>query len=113
MRLIYGLKYGRLNYLNFACKQQIDDKNEYISDYYGKYGNLINIGDYYLFQPVELNDKTISIFERSTPIPFKRDKINVKVLEKVGLSERRGEKEKEENTSGEYENVKNIISSIS
>jgi len=99
--------------INFALTQMINDKNEYISDYYGKYGNLINIGDYYLFQPVELNDKTISVFERSTPIPFKRDKINVKVLEKVGLSERRGEKEKEENPSGKYENIKNIISSIS
>jgi hypothetical protein len=99
--------------INFALTQMINDKNEYISDYYGKYGNLINIGDYYLFQPVELNDKTIRIFERSTPIPFKRDKINVKVLEKVGLSDRRGEKEKESNASGEYENVKNIISSIS
>jgi hypothetical protein len=104
--------------INFALTQMINDKNEYISDYYGKYGNLINIGDYYLFQPVELNDKTISVFERSTPIPFKRDKINVKVtqseksskLGKKGDGERRGEKE---DKSREYDNVKNIISSIS
>jgi hypothetical protein len=100
--------------INFALTQMINDKNEYISDYYGKYGNLINIGDYYLFQPVELNDKMISVFERSTPIPFKRDKINVKASqsEKV-VRERRGEKEKESNASGEYENVKNIIWNIS
>ena len=102
--------------INFALTQMINDKNEYISDYYGKYGNLINIGEYYLFQPVELNDKTVSVFERSTPIPFKRDKINVKVSEKAAVlekseSERRGEKE--ERTSREYENVKNIIWNIS
>jgi hypothetical protein len=101
--------------INFALTQMLNDKNEYISDYYGKYGNLVNIGDYYLFQPVELNDNTISVFERSTPIPFKRDKITVKVSqpEKVGIlgSERRYEKE--ENASRKYENVKNIISSIS
>jgi hypothetical protein len=101
--------------INFALTQMINDKNEYISDYYGKYGNLINIGDYYLFQPVELNDKTASVFERSTPIPFKRDKINVKVSqsEKASrLSERRDEKA--EKTSQKYDdNVKNIVSSIS
>ena len=98
--------------INFALTQMINDKNEYISDYYGKYGNLINIGDYYLFQPVELNNKMISVFERSTPIPFKRDKINVKALEKAVVRERIGEKESE-NMSRESENVKNIISSIS
>jgi hypothetical protein len=102
--------------INFALTQMINDKNEYISDYYGKYGNLINIGDYYLFQPIELNDKMISLFERSTPIPFKRDKITVKVSQsekvKVGMLSERREK-KEENTSREYESVKNIISSIS
>jgi hypothetical protein len=44
---------------------------------YGKYGYLINIGEYYFFQPAELNDPSISIFEKSTPIPFKRDKITL------------------------------------
>lgn len=72
--------------INFALTQMINDKNEYISDYYGKYGNLINIGDYYLFQPVELNDQAISVFERSTPIPFKRDKISVSVNVKKSSS---------------------------
>jgi hypothetical protein len=103
--------------INFALTQMISDKNEYILDCYGKYGNLINIGDYYLFQPVELNDKTISAFERSTPIPFKRDKVNVKV-EKVGVSRDDGEREsdtgnKELKKSKEYEHVKNIISNVS
>jgi superfamily II DNA or RNA helicase len=65
--------------INFALTQMINGKNEYISDCYGKYGNLINIGDYYLFQPIELNDQAISVFERSTPIPFKRDKVSVSV----------------------------------
>jgi hypothetical protein len=96
----------------------INDKNEYISDYYGKYGNLINIGDYYLFQPVELNDQAVSIFERSTPIPFKRDKITVSikkttpmaVAEKADASKEK-ELEKESEIKG-YEGVKRIISNI-
>jgi hypothetical protein len=55
----------------------IHDKSEFLVDVYGKYGYLLNIGDYYFFQPVELNDPSISIFEKSTPIPFKRDKITL------------------------------------
>jgi hypothetical protein len=58
----------------------------------------------------------ISVFERSTPIPFKRDKINVKALERVAVlekSESERMSEKEENTTREYENVKNIIWNIS
>jgi hypothetical protein len=104
--------------INFALTQMISDKNEYISDCYGKYGNLINIGDYYLFQPVELNDKTISVFERSTPIPFKRDKVNVKVENVGALRDGDGEREsdtgsKEVKKIKEYEYVKNIISNVS
>jgi hypothetical protein len=57
----------------------INDKSEYLTDMYGKYGYLINIGDYYFFQPIELNDPSISIFEKSTPIPFKRDRITLNI----------------------------------
>ena len=104
--------------INFALTQMINDKNEYISDLYGKYGNLINIGDYYLFQPVELNDQAISVFERSTPIPFKRDKISVSikkttpmaVSEKADVS--KGKELEREREIHIYEGVKNIISNI-
>jgi hypothetical protein len=36
-------------------------------------GNLVNIGNYYMFQPVELTDKHISRYDRVTPVPYKRD----------------------------------------
>ena len=111
--------------INFALTQMINNKNEYISDCYGKYGNLINIGDYYLFQPVELNDQAISAFERSTPIPFKRDKISVNVnvkkssvvgnagnvAEKVDAPNEEGVERERRETKG-YEGVKKIISNI-
>ena len=111
--------------INFALTQMINDKNEYISDLYGKYGNLINIGDYYLFQPVELNDQAISVFERSTPIPFKRDKISVNVSVKkssqsssnvMGVAEKadasKGKEHEREREIKGYEGVKKIISNI-
>ena len=35
----------------------INDKNIYLSDKYNKKGNLINIDELYIFQPIELKDK--------------------------------------------------------
>ena len=48
---------------------------------FSRTGRLINIGDYYLFQPLELTTKTISVFDRSVPIPFKHSKININLNE--------------------------------
>jgi hypothetical protein len=66
-----------------ALTQLIDDENEFIVDKYGRNGRLVNIGDYYLFQPIELKDKNISIFERSVPIDYKHDMINFEINQKV------------------------------
>jgi superfamily II DNA or RNA helicase len=59
-----------------ALTQIIEDPNEVIVDKYGRSGKLINIGDYYLFQPLELTDNTISTFDRSIPVDYKHKKIN-------------------------------------
>ena len=56
--------------------------NDYIQDKYNRLGKLINIGDYYLFQPIELNNLHISNYERIRPINYKKQKINVKISEK-------------------------------
>jgi len=58
-----------------ALTQIINDNTEYISDKYGRTGYLVNIGDYYLFQPSELNFKNISIYDRSAPIDYKHNMI--------------------------------------
>ena len=63
--------------INSALIQLIEDKNEFISDKYGRLGNLINIGDLYLFQPLELNNKQVSLYDRSTPIDKKNTLINI------------------------------------
>jgi hypothetical protein len=62
-----------------ALTQLIDDENEFIVDKYGRNGRLINISEYYLFQPIELKDKNISIFERSVPINYKHDMIKFEI----------------------------------
>jgi hypothetical protein len=62
-----------------ALTQLIEDANEPIMDKYGRTGYLINVGDYYLFQPSELNNKNISIFERSVPIDYKHNMIKFEI----------------------------------
>ena len=58
-----------------AIENLLNNKNEIIFDKYNRPGNLINIDDYYLFQPIEITNKNISIFERSVPIQIKKHSI--------------------------------------
>ena len=60
--------YTALNYL-------ITEKNEYITDMLGRLGRLVNIGDFYMFQPIELGSTPITRFERVVPLDYKRRKI--------------------------------------
>ena len=66
-----------------ALTQLIDDENEFIVDKYGRNGRLINIGEYYLFQPVELKDKNISIFDRSVPLDYKHNMIEFELKQNI------------------------------
>lgn len=69
-----------------ALTQLIDDNNEFITDKFGRSGYLINIDEYYLFQPSELNYKNISIFERSVPINYKHSMIKFDIKEEIAKS---------------------------
>jgi hypothetical protein len=66
-----------------ALTQLIEDANEFITDKYGRNGRLVNIGEYYLFQPVELRDKNASIFDRSVPIDYKHSMINFEIKQDI------------------------------
>ena len=68
--------YSALNYL-------ITEKNEYITDMLGRLGHLVNVGDYYMFQPIELGTKPITRFERVVPIDYKRKNIVFNLPEKI------------------------------
>lgn len=52
--------------IDYALTQLIEDDTEFITDVYNRIGRLINIGELYLFQPIELTNKKISMFERTT-----------------------------------------------
>jgi len=78
--------YAALTYL-------IEDNNEFITDKFGRNGYLINIDEYYLFQPIELNNENATIFERSVPIDYKHTMIKFDVKQDI-LKTISGKKEK-------------------
>jgi len=62
-----------------ALTYLIDNKNEHITDKYGRIGNLVNHGEYYMFQPIEITDDAVSIYERTRPVDVKLDSVIVKL----------------------------------
>lgn len=74
---------GRINYvknypliqINSALSRLVNDNSEFVYDYYNNTGKIINIGLYYLYQPINIETKHLSMYERmNTP-----QKINKKV----------------------------------
>jgi|UniRef100_A0A6C0M0U3 superfamily II DNA or RNA helicase len=62
--------------IDMALTHLIRDKGEQLVDKYGRTGRLINVGEYYLFQPAEITDPRIDAHDRSAPLQFKRDHIS-------------------------------------
>jgi hypothetical protein len=66
-----------------AITHMINDNVEFVIDKYGRTGNLVNIGDYYLFQPTDLTYPNISIYERSTPVDYKHNMVKIVLRDKI------------------------------
>ena len=77
--MLNAVKTYPLVQINAALYQLVDDKNEYITDKYGRLGHLINIDDLYLFQPIELKNNRISVYDRSVPLDVKHEKVLIKL----------------------------------
>jgi hypothetical protein len=76
--------------VDVALTRMIADKGDHLADKYGRTGHLINVGEYYLFQPSEITDPRIGIYERSAPLQFKREHISFPL--KNGTLERLAER---------------------
>lgn len=63
----------------YALTFLIDNRNEHIADKYGRVGNLVNRGEYYMFQPIEITDEAASIYERTRPIDVNLEAVLVKL----------------------------------
>ena len=74
----YSKKYP-IEEINYALTYIVNDDVSYIYDPYQRIGKLINILDYYLFQPLELSQSSSSLFDKSKPIDYKHDKLKIMV----------------------------------
>jgi superfamily II DNA or RNA helicase len=68
-----------IDHINYAIQTMIEDKNIIVSDIYEKPGNIIQVDDYLLFQPLGFKNNYISTFERTRPVDFKREKLLIKL----------------------------------
>ena len=80
--IVRHLQYDRpysMAQIDVALNQLVEDKTEIIEDRYKRAGHLINIGEYYFYQPLELDNPHSSLFARSRPIEYKQDTISVDI----------------------------------
>ncbi len=86
---INAVKPYKLVQINSALNRIVEDKYEVFKDKYDRDGHIVNIDDLYLFQPIELNNEHISVYDRSVPIDYKREVINITLPKTISESEYR------------------------
>ena len=70
--------YKRDEILN-ALSILINDKTEYIEDNLGRKGRLLNVSTLYLFQPIEIGQEQLTMYQRQHPMPYKPNSIMIKL----------------------------------
>ena len=73
---VTGKRYSR-EQIDVALDTLINDKSEIIVDMLGNPGRLINIGNFYAFQPNNIEDIHISTLQRKRPVDVKNKKVTV------------------------------------
>lgn len=92
----------------YVLSQMIDDGGEIITDKYGRRGTIVNRDKYYAFQPIEINDEHIPVYERAVPVEYKRDSI----VFQGDLSKEDALPEKEVDNSIQYNEIAKVAASI-
>jgi hypothetical protein len=65
--------------IDFALTAIIENPTEILVDNLGRTGRLINRGNYYIFQPVEIRDNQSSILDSSLPVQNKASHVNFEI----------------------------------
>jgi len=74
-----------LEQIDYVLSMFTENPYNYIVDKYGRSGYLINTGDYYGFQPLEITDEQSSVFDRTVPVDYKPNEMYMELpLEKEG-----------------------------
>ena len=73
------LKKYPTSHIDYALSRFVDNKNEFVFDRWNRTGYLINRDNLYVFQPTEITDETLSVFERTIPIDHKREYVEIEL----------------------------------
>ena len=79
LRLVTFKKQYPKMHIYVALDQLVSDPNEIIEDGFRRKGRLVNIGKYYLFQPLELINPAIMSYDRMHNTYGKNEKVNVNI----------------------------------
>ena len=83
---VTGKRYS-IEQIDVALDTLINDKSETLVDMLGNVGHLINIGNFYAFQPDNIEDIHISTLQRKRPVDVKNKTVKIdlsKIKMKVG-----------------------------
>ena len=73
---VTGKRYSR-EQIDVALDTLINDKSETLVDMLGNTGHLINIGNFYAFQPDNLENIHIPLLQRQRPVDIKNSSVNI------------------------------------
>ena len=69
--------------LLFYVLTKLVDGNETVEDSFGREGRVVNRGEYYIFQPIEVSDSRSNLFENMMPINFRHARLKYKISDKI------------------------------
>jgi hypothetical protein len=77
------LKKYPIQQIFYALVRFVNNKTEELIDKYDRSGYLITKGDYYVFQPSEITDEHVSMFERQLPVDYKHSSLKLELPKKL------------------------------
>ena len=83
IKYINRVKQYPLVQIDMALSILVNEQNEFVYDLLGRRGTIVNIGKYYMFQPIELTNKHQSYYDRIKPIDVKHNNILIKLPTKI------------------------------
>lgn len=86
IREINILKRYPIDHIYYTLGWMVGNKTEELIDKYGRIGYLINRGNYYAFQPMEITDEHAQMLERIAPVEYKHSSIKLELPK--GFNER-------------------------
>ena len=78
IKIVTSNKKYSLEQIYMALDLLVDSNEHILTDILNRKGKLINIGEYYLFQPLNIDDNLISSYERRHPNDFRSKSIILK-----------------------------------